>query len=58
MHFPDREEVYAAGDAFYVPAGHAPIAEAGTEILQFSPTEDLQVTNAAIMKNMQAMQAG
>ena len=56
MRFSDREEVYAAGDAFYVPPGHCPTFEAGTELLQFSPTEDLSLTMAAIMKNMQAMQ--
>ena len=58
MHFPDREEVYQAGDAFYVPPGHSPMAEAGTELVQFSPADELQVTNAAIMKNMKAMQGG
>ena len=54
--FGDREEVYEAGDAFYVPPGHAPGADAGSEFLQFSPTEELNATNAAIMRNMQAMQ--
>jgi hypothetical protein len=53
-----REEVYVAGDAFYHPPGHIPSAEAGTEIVQFSPTEGLRVTEAAMMKNMQAMQGG
>ena len=53
--FADHEEVYEAGDAYYVPPGHAPVAAAGSEFLQFSPTEDLQVVEAAIMKNMQAM---
>jgi hypothetical protein len=50
------DEVFEAGDAFYMPPGHNPIAEASTEILQFSPTEELRVTEEAIMKNMQAMQ--
>jgi len=30
--------------------------EAGTEYLQFSPAEELQVVSAVMMKNMQAMQ--
>ena len=57
--FADREEVFEAGDAFYLPPGHVPVGnEPGSEILQFSPTEALQETGAVIMKNMQAMQLG
>jgi AraC-like ligand binding domain len=56
--FADREEVCEAGDAFYVPPGHVPEAEAGSEFIQFSPTEELRATEAAMMKNMQAMQGG
>ena len=46
--FGDREEVYEAGDAFYTPAGHRPYVDAGTEILQFSPTEELGILEAAV----------
>ena len=55
--FGDREEVFEAGEAFYAPPGHVPIAnEPGTEIVQFSPTEDLRATTEAIMRNIQALQ--
>ena len=54
--FADHEEVFEAGDAFYLPPGHIPLAEAGSELLQFSPTEELKVVEAAMAKNMQAMQ--
>jgi mannose-6-phosphate isomerase-like protein (cupin superfamily) len=54
--FDDHEEVMEPGDAFYVPPGHTQRAEAGTEYLQFSPTEDLHAVDEAIMRNMQAMQ--
>jgi len=54
--FADHEEVFEAGDAFYAPPGHAPKAEAGSEFVQFSPSEELQVVQAAMMKNMQEMQ--
>ena len=37
MRYPDHEEIIEAGDAFYFPPGHAPEAEAGTELVQFSP---------------------
>jgi len=58
MHFADRDEVYSAGDAVYVPPGHTPAYQAGTEFVQFSPTEDLKLTIAAITKNMEAMGGG
>jgi len=56
--FGDREEIFEAGDAFYAPPGHVPVKhEPGTEIMQFSPSEDLREVEAAMTKNMQAMQA-
>ena len=58
MAIGDRQEVYAAGDAFYVPPGHRPTFEPGTELVQFSPTADMDRTMAAIMKNMEAQQRG
>jgi glyoxylate utilization-related uncharacterized protein len=53
--FADHEEVHESGDAFYVPPGHTQLADAGTEIVQFSPAEDLRAVSQTIMKNMQAM---
>jgi hypothetical protein len=58
MRFPDREEVYTAGDAFYAAPGHVPVKhEPGTEIVQFSPTDELRKTEEVMMRNMQAMSA-
>jgi hypothetical protein len=55
----DHEEVLEAGDAFYIAAGHIPTSsEPGTECLQFSPTEPLQIVSDQMMRNMQAMQRG
>ena len=58
LTFPTAEgdEVFVAGDAFYLSPGHGFMAEAGTEYVQFSPTKELKETEAVIMKNMQAMQ--
>ena len=57
FRFADHEEVYGAGDAFYAPPGHVPVhTEPGTELVQFSPAVELQVTNEAIMRNLQALQ--
>ena len=55
--FADHDEVFEAGDAFYLPPGHIPFADAGSEVGQFSPTEELLVVEDAMMKNMQAMQS-
>jgi hypothetical protein len=59
FRYADRDEVYAAGDAFYAPPGHVPVHnEPGTEYLQFSPAEELRQTSEVIMRNFQALQAG
>jgi hypothetical protein len=55
----DREEVFEAGDAFYLPPGHVGIGnEPDTEIVQFSPAEELRQVSETITKNLQAMQGG
>ena len=51
--YPDREEVFEAGDAFYMPPGHTAAAAAGSEFVQFSPTDLLAATEAAIATAMQ-----
>ena len=56
VRYADHEEVCEAGDAFYMAPGHAPAAEAGSEFIQFSPTDQLQVVEAAIVTYMQQMQ--
>ena len=58
FRYADGEEVFEAGDAFYTPPGHVPVVEAGTELVQFSPSEELKKTEEAMAKNMQAMQGG
>ena len=56
MRFGDREELYETGDAFYCPPGHVPVRhEPGTQIVQFSPSEELRNTEAVMMKNMPTM---
>jgi hypothetical protein len=54
--FADREEVFEAGDAFYLPPGHVPVAEAGSQLVQFSPTAELRAVEAVMLENVQAMQ--
>ena len=50
----DREEIYEAGDAYYVPPGHTPIHHAGAEIVEFSPTDALGETIPVVLQNLQA----
>lgn len=58
FRFADHDEVVEAGDAFYLPPGHIPTAEAGSEYVQFSPSEELRVVADAMNANMQAMMQG
>jgi hypothetical protein len=59
FRFADHDEVFEAGDAFYLPPGHIGVQnEPNSEYLQVSPSDQLQEVSAVIMKNMQAMQAG
>ncbi len=56
--FADHDEVFQAGDAFYLPAGHVPVAEAGSELVQFSPSDQLREVDAVMLENVRAMQGG
>ena len=48
------DETFEAGDAYYVGPGHTPILFAGTEVVEFSPTTELQETIAVVEKNMES----
>ena len=56
VRYADRQEVIEPGDVFYMSPGHVPMAEAGSEFFQFSPTEDLRVVQAVMAKNMEQLQ--
>jgi mannose-6-phosphate isomerase-like protein (cupin superfamily) len=56
--YADHEEVYEAGDAYYAPPGHIPVVSAGTEVVEFSPTEEYGRTMEVLAGNLAAMQAG
>jgi len=53
----DGEETFEGGDAYYVGPGHTPVLYAGTEVVEFSPTKELQQTVEVVMKNMEAATA-
>jgi glyoxylate utilization-related uncharacterized protein len=54
--FADHEEVYNAGDVYYVPPGHTPVIGEGTEYVEFSPLDRYHQTMEAVGRNMAAMQ--
>jgi cupin domain len=54
FRYEDREETFNAGDAYYAPPGHTPILYAGTEVVEFSPTDELAHTFEVVAKNMEA----
>ncbi|HVV57783.1 MAG TPA: hypothetical protein VHC45_05425 [Gaiellaceae bacterium] len=56
FRYPDRDEVYDAGDAYYAPPGHVPVVSAGTETVEFSPTEAYRRTLAVVAANAAAIQ--
>jgi hypothetical protein len=51
------EEVFETGDAYYVGAGHTPVLYAGTEVVEFSPTEELGRTMEVVTRNMEQIDA-
>jgi hypothetical protein len=54
FRYADHEETFEAGDAYYAPPGHTPVLYAGTEVVEFSPTDELQQTLATVTKNFEA----
>lgn len=52
--FADHDETFRAGEAYYVPPGHLPLFHAGTEIVEWSPTDLLRETVAVIEQNLAA----
>ena len=53
VRYGDREEVMEPGDAFYMPPGHVPAVVAGTELVMFSPEDELAAAEAAMREAMQ-----
>jgi hypothetical protein len=57
FRYADREEVYETGDAYYAPPGHIPVIEAGTSIVEFSPSDAYAATMEVVAQNLAAAQA-
>jgi hypothetical protein len=54
FRYAGREESYEAGDAYYAPPGHTPVLFAGTEIVEFSPTDALGETLGVVAENLRS----
>jgi hypothetical protein len=57
FRFAEHEEIYEAGDAYYAPPGHIPVVTAGTEVVEFSPTDEYAKTLEVLSRNLAAAQA-
>ena len=56
-HYGDRSETIEAGEAYFAPPGHTPELHAGTEVIEFSPSHELERTMEVVTRNVEAMQA-
>jgi hypothetical protein len=57
LRYADREESYRAGDVHVAEPGHLPLVSAGTEVIEFSPTDQLQATMAVLGANLTARES-
>lgn len=56
-HYGDSSETIEAGEAYFAPPGHTPELHAGTEVVEFSPTAELERTLEVVVRNVEAAQA-
>lgn len=49
-------EEFVAGEAYVVTGGHTPVLSAGTEVVEFTPTEELRAALEAVTANLAAAQ--
>jgi hypothetical protein len=52
--FADREEVYKAGDIYYVEPGHSVALKAGCAYLEFRPADEADKTSEVVRRNFEA----
>ena len=57
LRYQDHEETFEADDVYSSPPGHLPLADAGTELITFSPTADLEQVNAHLARSLERMSA-
>jgi hypothetical protein len=52
------EDVIEAGEAYCARPGHLPVFKAGTRLVEFSRTDELDKSMAVVKANLEAIQAG
>ena len=57
FRYDDHDETFVAGDAYYGAPGHLPLLFAGTEVVEFSPSTELEQTMAVVGQNLEAAKA-
>ena len=57
FRYADHEETFGAGDVYYGAPGHLPLIFAGTELIEFSPTDALNTVMGVVGANLEAMKA-
>ena len=55
IRYADREEVLSAGDVYYLAAGHLPLFEEDSEVIEFSPRGEYQKTMEVAERNLATM---
>ena len=53
--YADREETADAGEVYYAAPGHTPVLTAGTQVIEFSPSDKLGETMEVVGRNAAAM---
>ena len=56
-HYQGGSETIGAGEAYFAPPGHTPELHAGTEVVEFSPTAELERTLEVVMRNAAALES-
>ena len=51
-HYADGDDVIESGEAYVAKPGHTPEIFAGTELIEFSPTDELAKTLEVVSRNM------
>jgi quercetin dioxygenase-like cupin family protein len=57
VRYPDRTEIYTAGDAYVIEPGHLPWPHSGSEVIEFTKTAEVAKTQAVVGANMAAQGA-
>lgn len=58
FRYADHDETIEAGETYVATPGHLPLLFAGTELVEFTKSDELEQTVAVVSKNLETMKAG